>query len=408
MSGSLPPIEIVSKRLGCSAFRMAVGFLVITASLGALLRFLAVRPVAGLEYGHLLHTHSHLGFLGWVFNAFFALAVMRFVPPERLRMFRSLFLVLQVAVGGMLFSYPWQGYGAVSIAFSTLHMGASAVFAWKLWFYNTAALAARGHLRLALIFLVVSGFGPLSLGPLAALGMRETPAYSLSIYFYLHGQYNGWFVFFLQAMFINEREVSGRTVDARAARNALGWLGTGAVLTLAQSTLWLQPPLWVHGLAAAGGLAQLAGCYWLLRTVRGTGGLFAGLPRALMTIALVGMLAKHLLQLLAAAPSLLSLANHRFVVIAFLHLVFLGVVTPALFGWGLQLGWLREGRTFKVGAGLFLVGAATTEILLIGPALGLFLPEGLGQYLLAAAVLMAVGAAGIAGGVSKRSPFSPD
>lgn len=394
-----PPL----KSLGALAFRTAVGFLVVTTLLGTMLRFLAVWPVAGIEYGHLLHTHSHLGFLGWVFNAFLALAAMRFVPVEQARVFRRLFLVLQVAVLGMMVSYPFQGYGAVSIAFSTLHMGASAVFAWKLWFRNTAAPVARGHLRLALVFLVLSGLGPLALGPLAASGLRDTPAYSLSIYFYLHGQYNGWFVFFLQAVLFQEMARNRLLADGRAARHALHWLGVGAVLTLAQSTLWLQPPLWVHAVAAVGGGAQVMGCVWLVRAVRGAGMLFTGPARALMAVALVALLAKHGLQAVAAAPAFVGLANHRFVVIAFLHLVFLGVVAPAVFAWGLRFGWLRDGWALRVGAGVFLTGALATEMLLVGPALGFFMPEALSHALLLSACAMAAGALGVAGAAVGRS-----
>ncbi len=393
---SAPSSEPPLTSLGGLAFRTAVGFLLITTLLGGVLRFLAVWPVAGIEYGHLLHTHSHLGFLGWVFNAFLALAVMRFVPVAQARVFRRLFLVLQVAVLGMMVSYPFQGYGALSIAFSTLHMGASAVFAWKLWFRNTAAPVARGHLRLALVFLVLSGLGPLALGPLAASGLRDTPAYSLSITFYLHGQYNGWFVFFLQAVLFQEMARNRLLADARAARHALPWLGVGAVLTLAQSTLWLQPPLWIHAVAAVGGGVQVMGCVWLVRAVRGAGVLFAGPARVLMSVALAALLTKHALQAVAAAPAFVGLANHRFVVIAFLHLVFLGVVAPALFAWGLRLGWLRDGRALRLGSSVFLIGGLATEILLVGPALGWFVPNALSRGLLVAAGTSAVGAVGVA------------
>jgi hypothetical protein len=378
--------------LGARAFRFALGFLVVATLLGALLRFLAVRPVEGWQYGHLLHTHSHTAFLGWVFNAFLALAVVRFVPEGERRTFGRLFVVLQAAVLGMLFSYPFQGYGAVSIAFSTLHMGASAVFAWRLWFRAEAAPAARGHLRAALLFLVVSGLGPLALGPLAALGLRDSPAYSLSIYFYLHGQYNGWFVFFLQAVVLQELARAGRG-NEDAARRALIWLGTGAVLTLAQSTLWLQPPGWVHGVAAVGGIAQLIGCYWLLKALRGASTLFAGAARPLMALALAALLTKHVLQAVSALPAMVGMANHRFVVIAFLHLVFLGVVTPAVLAWGLRLGWLRDGRALRFGAALLVAGAVATEALLVGPALGLMLTLPLMPLLFAAAVVMAAGVA---------------
>lgn len=404
MPAALPtPSRFAPPAFARRAFSVALVFFVVVAGLGVLLRWQAVWPLAGINYSHFLHTHSHTGFLGWVFNGFFALAFVVLVPVEQQRTHRRLFVTLQIAVVGMLISYPLQGYGAVSIAFSTLHMGASAVFAWKLWRFNTTAPAARGHLRMALVFLVLSGLGPLTLGPLAASGLRDTPAYSLAIYFYLHGQYNGWFVFFLQAVLFQEMATNGLLTSARASRQALGWLGVGAVLTLAQSTLWLQPPLWVHAVAAIGGGAQLIGCVWLVRAVRGAGALFTGPARILMIFALISLLTKHGLQALAAAPAFVGLANHRFVVIAFLHLVFLGVVAPALFAWGLRFGWLRDGGMLRVGAGVFLTGALATETLLVGPALGLFVPAELSRWLLLAACAMAAGSIGVAASAFSRT-----
>src|SRR5690606_15594299 len=124
--------------------------------------------------------------------------------------------------------------------------------------------------------------------------------------------------------------------SATSARHALRWLAAGAVLTFAQSTLWLHPPVWVYVVAAVGGAAQLFGCVHLLRALRGSGVLFTGAARWLAWLALGGFLLKHALQAAAALPALAALANHRFTVIAFLHLVFLGVVTPALFAWALR------------------------------------------------------------------------
>lgn len=384
-----PPPGALARR----AFGTALGFLAVAAALGALLRWQTVRPLAAVNYGYLLHAHSHTAFLGWVFNAFFAVALASFIPAGEHRACGRLFLVLQVAVLGMLASFPFQGYGLVSIAFSTLHMGGSVAFAWRLWRRHLAAPAARGHLRVALGFLVVSGLGPLALGPLAAFGLRDTPAYHLAIYFYLHAQYNGWFLFFLQAVLFQALAQHGLPVAEADARRALRWLAVGAVLTLAQSTLWLDPPGWVYVVAGLGGVAQLAGCAWLLRALRGAGALFAGPARLLAGLALAAFLLKHALQAAAAWPPLNGLTNHRFIAIAFLHLVFLGVVAPALFAWALRLGWLRAGRMTGAGLALFLGGAIFTELLLVASALGA-VPSGLPQerLLLAAALVMVAGA----------------
>ncbi len=378
----MPPVPLTARR----AFALALGFLLVTAILGTLLRLHTAVPLPGFAYGHVLHAHSHVAFLGWVFNAFFALALTYFAPPGEQRGYVRLFVVLQIAVVGMLVSYPIQGYGSVSIAFSTLHMVGSGVFAWKLWHRNTASPVARGHLRAALLFLVVSGLGPLALGPLAASGLRDTPAYQLSIYFYLHCQYNGWFLFFLQAVLFQ----SFTPANPAAARQALHWLSAGAVLTLAQSALWLHPPGWVYALAALGGGVQLVGCVYLLRALRGAGTLFRGMARALAVLALASFFLKHLLQAASAAPALAHLANHRFTVIAFLHLVFLGVVAPALFAWALRQGWLRPTPVTHTGLVLFVGAALANEVVLIaGPLSGAYSPVAL----VVASVVMTVGAA---------------
>jgi hypothetical protein len=268
----------------------------------------------------------------------------------------------------MLFSYPVQGYGPVSIAFSTLHMVLAAVFAWRLWRQAEVSAAARPHLRIALLALVLSGLGPLCLGPLAALDMRDSPAYPLSIYGYIHLHAQGWFLFFLQAVVLQKL---GPTVDQRAARQAALWLGTGLVLTLAQSTLWLQPATWVWVLAGLGGVTQLVGCIWFLRALRAAR--TSPLPlllRRLAGLVVACWLLKHVLQAAMVFPALAPLASSRFMAIAFLHLVFLGVATPALLAFGVTANWLRRGLCLNVGLGLLLGGAALGEVLLIGPPLG--------------------------------------
>lgn len=383
-------------------FGVALMFLAIVAGLGALLRWQTIRPWAWVDSGHFLHAHSHTAFLGWVFNAFFAVALVGFVPVAERRGYGRLFVGLQVAMVGMLASFPVQGYGPVSIAFSTLHVIGSGVFVWRLWRRNTAVPVARGYLRVALGCLLASGLGPLMLGPLAANGLRETPWYHLAIYFYLHAQYNGWFLFFLLAVLFQGLAQRGAWAGEAAAQRARRWFAAGVVLTLAQSTLWLGPPGWVYALAGVGGVAQLVGCGYFLRAVRGAGGFVAGPVRVLVGLAVGAFVLKHALQAAAAWPGLGVLANQRFTVIAFLHLVFLGVVAPALFAVAWQRGWWRDGAISRGAVAVFLGGATVTEGMLVAVPLGLDVGAWLPQGLFAAALAMTVGAGVLAVGFWTR------
>jgi hypothetical protein len=386
-----PPSPSAPPAFARTAFGVALAFLGVVAVLGALLRGQTVWPLPGINYGYVLHAHSHAAFLGWVFNAFIAIALVVFIPTEQHRAYRRLFVLFQVAVLGMVVAFSIHGYAAVSIAFSTLHMGGSFVFAWWLWRRNLAAPIARGPLRVALLFLVASGLGPLALGPLAANDLRDTPAYHLSVYFYIHAQYNGWFLFFLQAVLLQSATRRGVAVNGDDARRALYWLTVGTVLTFAQSTLWLAPPGWVYAIAGVGGAAQLAGCFFLVRSFRNAWVRLTGTLRVLAGLAAGAFLLKHGLQAAAAWPALGALGSQRFIVIAFLHLVFLGVVAPALFAWAIGLGWLPDHRLTRLGLGIFLIGASVTELLLVTGPFGLPANFPLSASLVGTALAMTAG-----------------
>lgn len=368
---SADPVDAPRSSASSLARRFAVAwiFLLVAAALGGLLRLVPLAPLDLIIYGHVLHAHSHVAFLGWVFNAFFVVALRHFIPTDRAPGYDVLWWTMQVAVLGMLASFPAQGYGAVSIAFSTLHMGASAVFAWKLWHGNLAAPGARFFLRTALVSMLVSGLGPIALGPLAALGLRDSPAYPLAIYFYLHFQFNGWFVFFLLTLWLQRRTEAG--APAPRLLGIAGWLlASGCALTFALSALWLDPPRWVQVVALAGGALQLAGAACLFPAVRATAGAGGGgVSPFLLRVAAGSLALKMLLQFAASAPGLTALAAQRFVVVAFIHLVFLGLVTPALLSWAVDEGWLAGGLRRTAGITLYLAATLATEVVLVLPAL---------------------------------------
>jgi len=374
-------------------FAVAWTFLLVVAVLGVTLRALVLWPVDGVRYAYVLHAHSHLGFLGWVFNAFVAVAWWQFAGRVTDRFFRRLFVVLQVANVGMLASFPVQGYGPVSIAFSTLHMTGSAVFAWRLWRRGEAAPLVRPWLRAALVFMLISGLGPLTLGPLAAMDLRESPWYAMSIYFYLHFQYNGWFVFFVLAAWM---QMSGVHPAVDAGRVRLAWWGlaVGCVGSFALSALWMEPPGWVFVVALGGGVAQVLGLAVWLREFAGGTRRFGDRPgRWLAVLALAMLAVKMVLQVVGAVPVAAALVNERFVVIGFLHLVFLGVVTPLLIAWAREAGWMPRGWRTSLGIAAFLLGAGWTLVVLFGVPVAL-VPGGAAlSMLLAAAVVMLVGVA---------------
>ncbi len=374
-------------------FQIAWGFFILTALLGFVLRLQLVHPLPGIQYSNLLHAHSHIAFLGWVFNAFFALALKSFVRPDQLRFFIAWFIVLQVANLGMLVAYPLQGYAGISIAFTSLHMLGAVAFAIRLWRSNTASIAARPYLKISLVFMLLSGIGPLALGPLAALDMRGSAFYELAVYWYLHFQYNGWFICFLLAWILQELP----EISPRPAQQALRYWIIGIALTFLLSVLWLDPPIWVFALAGIGAGLQLVGFGYFFGVFRDQATrriLDSGWIRFLCTLALTALLAKNLMQLVAAWPGFVDLANNRFIVIGFLHWVFLVVVTPFLIAQALRLNWLPSNPISRASILILITGILLTQLILFAaPVTGTFgLP--LAESTLFAAGLMLLGSVG--------------
>src|SRR5690606_24662500 len=103
----------------------------IAAVMGLLLRYAFVQPIE-VNYRYLTHAHSHAAMLGWVYLMLFTLIVHYFIPIKK-PIYNRLFWITELAVIGMLVSFPFQGYAAVSISFSTLHIFCSYYFAYLIF-----------------------------------------------------------------------------------------------------------------------------------------------------------------------------------------------------------------------------------------------------------------------------------
>jgi len=55
----------------------------IAALMGLLLRWMYVAPIAGLNFQFLMHGHSHVAMLGWVYLMLYCLIFYFFVPKEK-------------------------------------------------------------------------------------------------------------------------------------------------------------------------------------------------------------------------------------------------------------------------------------------------------------------------------------
>lgn len=373
-------------------WRTALGWWVIAGALGVVIRYQLVYPVAGLTYPFLLHAHSHVVLLGWTFNALFLALASTFGSGSRSSGYRNSWIGFQVSILGMLLFFPVQGYAAGSIVASTLHVFVSYYMAWCLWRDIRAdkSLSAR-LVRWGLFFLIVSTLGPYTVGILKARHLQETIWYPLSIYFYLHFLYNGWFVFGCLALLFRWLEDWKLMPTKQVGKRFVTALSLSAFGTLALSALWTEPPGWVWLLGGISALLQAGAGVWLLWWIwRKRADLirhFAPQALVLARLAFLSVGLKLILQLLSALPWASHLAYaQRNLVIAYLHLVFIGIITFFLLAWAVQQGFIRRS---DLAIGLISLFFVLTESGLVAESLcqqmGSYIPY-IGDWLLGLSV----------------------
>ncbi len=350
--------------------RIPLLFLFIGSLLGVFLRWQFIDPTPGINYTFFLHGHSHIMFLGWVFNVLYIAFTQYHIAESGHKIFERLFIILQVLVVGMLVAFPLQGYAFYSILFSTLHTFVA--IAYCILFFQKTKNRKNIPLwfaRVALVFFIVANAGPFFLAYFMANGMAHTNWYYYSIYFYLHFQYNGFFLFGIFSLFFSLLESKGIAFDQITAKRLGIILVIACIPAYLLSTLWSEPGVFFN---VAGGISAFIQLYVLI--------LIAKLLRENMVairentrkasliflgIVLLSFSSKLLLQLISAFPEAAQLAYEaRPLVIAYLHLVLLGIITLFLFVWYAESGML-VGRSFHYVVTLFFIAFAGMEICLV-------------------------------------------
>lgn len=86
--------------------------------------------------------------------------------------------------------------------------------------------------------------------------------YLASVYWYLHFQYNGWFLFAVVGLIIHHLEIA--KIYIKHEKIIFRTLAISCVPTYGLSVLWLDLPIWIFLLVIIGTTLQLLGSYRLV------------------------------------------------------------------------------------------------------------------------------------------------
>ena len=351
-------------------FRIALLNLAIVALMGVVLRYKIAFFLPFIDQRYLLHGHSHFAFAGWITQAImtFMVAYLYSNGQENAIQKYKWFLIFNLVTAyGMLVSFPVQGYGLVSILFSTLSIFVSYGFAILFWRdLNKIKEDATSKLwfKAALIFSVLSSIGPFYLSYMMAAHHFHEKYYLLTIYFFLHFQYNGWFFFACMGLLVHKLESMG--ITSSLFKRIFWYFFAACIPAYFLSVLWLPMPTVVYIIVVLSAVVQLIAWGKLLKAIQSREKLFIlniNRPgRILLMLVGIAFTIKLLLQMGSTHPQLSQIAfGFRPIVIGYLHLVLLGVITIFLLAYSVMQQYLSLVKTALVGLSIFIVGIILNE-----------------------------------------------
>jgi hypothetical protein len=345
--------------------------LFLVAVLGLMLRSYLLADFFPFDYRNLLHGHSHFAFGGWI-QPVLVWLILKYMPflanQISYHHWRNIVWLTLFSAYGMLFSFPLEGYAAVSITFSTIAVAAGIYLSAAVWKaskkYNSQT--AVRFLRTGLFFQLLSFAGPFAIGPLIAIGKAGSVLYFDAVYFYLHFQYNGWFLFAALAVLYVLLERQKPTKYGKRVHQ-LFYLSTVPAYCL--SMLWHQPNGVFFVIGGSAAMVQLAGMFYFIKDAAVPVRKRKSFISRMLFLAGSAFVLKLLLQAMSALPFIASLAYvQRNFIIAYLHLVLLGCFSILFFALVLQKCNIHN-HLFRWGFVAFFVAFITTEVLLVSQAL---------------------------------------
>jgi len=348
---------------------IALSYFFLIALLGVVLRLFPIVSISP-NYKFLVHTHSHVALLGWVYTALATIIYKQYLQNANVsKKYNRIFWITQVTIVGMLVSFPFIGYAFLSILFSTLFLISSYLFTWLVFKFTPNKLKQRNSyklIRVALWYMIISSLGPWMLGIIMQTSGQGSSLYKNAIYFYLHFQYNGWFIIAIIGVFLHILEQHTIQFSKKVFNTFFWLLNSSVIATFFISILWMKPPLFVNSLAAIGSIFQLIAFGLLLKLIKVNNSklqsLFSLFLGKVLILSGVLFLVKFILQLTVCIPFVADVVSYNVdFVIGYIHWIFLGVVSIPILAYLYYYQLAIKSKRFLA---IYLIGFILTECLI--------------------------------------------
>lgn len=353
--------------------RFSVFNFLIVAVLGVLMRYKIAYSLPIVDQKHVQEAHSHFAFYGWITQIIYVL-IIRYLhgilSEQQLKKYHTLLVVNAVAAFVMIPSFIYNGYYWASIAASTAALLTSFAF----FFFLLKDLKGKQDLVKpwfigGLFFAVISSVGVFGLSYMMSSGNMTQNLYLASTYYYLHFQYNGFFIFTCIGLLFHSLREIGAEISEKDNKMIFWLMFIGCVIGFGLSVLWMKMPLWIFIVIILGTIAQTIGAVKLYLVLKKNWPKlvlnFSALQRFVLMYVGFAFFAKIVLQLGSTIPVLSQFAfGFRNVVIAYLHLILLMCVSAFLINQILATNVFKMTKPVMTGLKLLLLGIFLNEAVL--------------------------------------------
>lgn len=348
----------------------------VVALAGLTMRYKINFALPMVDQKYLMYGHSNFAFVGWLAIALMTLMIRYLVRKNHQTnyiKYRWVLILELVAAYGMFIAFIIQGWDVWSIAFLFVTILASYLFIYMYWKdLNQVkdSSFSKNWFKAAMVLWAFSSLGALFLAYLLANHVMIQDLYFAAMYFFLHFQYNGWFLFVCFGVFFGYMQRQGLFQIERHSKRLFWIMIITVVPTYFLSILWLKLPLYLHWIAKIAGILQLIVLVYFIHIFRIVKNsktvVFHGSTRWLWTLVSIAFVLKIVLQLLSIIPYLGHLAfGFRPVIIGYLHLSFVGIISLFILGYINEFIHRFKGKVSGIGALVFVIGFMVQELILM-------------------------------------------
>jgi hypothetical protein len=327
--------------------------------------------LSGFNHKFMQESHSHFTFYGWVSAGIF-LFVTKYLsenyPKINLKKYQYLMISNQIGSYGMLFTFLYGGYFWLSIVLSSIALFTGfAYFIFLLIDTKSNKNPEIMWLKSGAFFATFSAIGIFGLAYFSSKKEEFDVLFRASTYFYLHYQYNGFFIFSCIGLLLISLKKLGIEIEEKLNKTIFYLLFFGCFLGYGLSILWIEMNPIFYGFFILISIVQLFGAILFLNWIRKTD-LFNNqnfIQKLLISVFGFAFILKFLLQGLSAIPALGVFAFINInIVISYLHLVLLMGISLFLIWKILQLVEIEFNKLLKFSILLLVFGIVCNEIVL--------------------------------------------